>query len=520
MHLSASNYLSNQSLFMNRIFLLIASLLAFECTGYTQIVSMDSTFSDDAFLQTRLSRPTMYSRPMAVDANGEIWLAGGSVVTPGLLAIKYNYNGDSIGLLKINNLAGEGYAAAAVTIQDDGKILLDQHKQFLHRNNENGTPDSTFGVNGKAPVHGVEIREIITGPDGKIYAAGEKYDSQTILPNGAVVLAFDATGRPDSSFSDDGIFSYADGTFDLLFSLRLQADGKVVVSGFSYYGSGGGRPATIYRFTTTGVLDSTFGTGGVVKEFFTGMSEAYGLAIQSDQKILITGYTYLPYHAVVARYLHNGQRDSTFGQFGVSYIPQVSEGTDMIIKPDGKILVYGWNSLDSDTHQSALFQLLPDGALDPSFGNNGIYFSPNLGFSPPMTFATSGDNKIVACGAVAFYTSNSVAHYLAIQRFITDLNVGTISPPVGLSDAGLFIYPNPVSSFLSLKFNLENAGNLDIELLDLSGKRVQTIHQNQLFAAGDHEESFYLDENLIPGQYVLCLWVAGKKAVSIQIQKN
>ena len=472
---------------------------------------MDSTFSEDGFTQTGVAPPTMYSRPMGVLPNGNIVLGGLSINPLQLKVNTYNPNGDSISTIMHPYTANVDNGATAIKILDDGKMLFTNASTQLFRYFADGTLDSTFGVNGIAPLYGAEIREIVTAPNGKIFAVGQDWP-------GGVVLAFDANGRPDSTFSEDGVFNYQSGDLDFFYSIRLQGDGKIVVCGFSYYNSIG-RPSTLIRIMANGVLDPSFGEGGVWEDNFSGGGEAYGMAIQADQKILITGYTIPPYHAVVARYLPDGNRDSTFGQFGISNIPQVSEGTDIIIKPDGKILVYGWYNQNSDTHKTALIQLLPDGSFDPSFGNNGIYLSPYLGMMPPMTFNLLDDNKIIACGAKSFYTSNSVVRYLALQRFIMDFNVGTISPKNSQFEAGLFIYPNPVTTSLTLKFNLEFAENLDLEILDLNGKPVQIVRRNHFFEAGEHEESIQLDGNIPSGQYVLSLWASGKKVIGIQFSK-
>ena len=71
----------------------------------------------------------------------------------------------------------------------------------------------------------------------------------------------------------------------------IQPDGKLVVSGESNAGGSSVYNALLLRYNTSGTLDSTFnGTGSVIVPFGTS-SGLLGLTLQSDGKIVATGYT-------------------------------------------------------------------------------------------------------------------------------------------------------------------------------------------------------------------------------------
>ena len=51
------------------------------------------------------------------------------------------------------------------------------------------------------------------------------------------------------------------------------------------------------------------------------------------------------------------------------------------------------------------------------------------------------------------------------------------------------IYPNPVASFIYLTLDMENDGNVNIRLYDISGRKVKTL-LNQQIGQGFHTLQF------------------------------
>ncbi len=111
-----------------------------------------------------------------------------------------------------------------------------------------------------------------------------------------------------------------------------------------------------------------------------------------------------------------GDLDATFGSGGVVVTPFSSPvfyvvNSSMLVQPDGKIVVCGGMANDEDQYLGFfLARYHPTGALDASFGTNGI----NIDFSGPHTgsdIALQPDGKIVAVGfdsgfAVRRYNAN------------------------------------------------------------------------------------------------------------------
>ncbi len=64
------------------------------------------------------------------------------------------------------------------------------------------------------------------------------------------------------------------------------------------------------------------------------------------------------------------------------------------------------------------------------------------------------------------------------------------------------IYPNPVSEFVNLEFELEHSSNVSIAIFDIFGKKVRTLFAGNLFA-GKYQKQFDLD--IVNGTYLIKL---------------
>src|ERR1043166_4463159 len=110
------------------------------------------------------------------------------------------------------------------------------------------------------------------------------------------------------------------GTDDGGFAMVLQPDGKIVVGGYAVNGSGN-KDFALVRYNYNGTLDTTFNTTGKVVTDFNGTSDRiWGLALQSDGKIVAVGETVKPVtldnDVAIARYTTAGALDTTFGGTG------------------------------------------------------------------------------------------------------------------------------------------------------------------------------------------------------------
>src|SRR5439155_20767125 len=105
-------------------------------------------------------------------------------------------------------------------------------------------------------------------------------------------------------------------------ALAIQADGRIVAAGTRDINA-----FALARYTTSGLLDKTFGDRGkVTTDVGPGETSANGVAIQTDGRIVAGGVTNVPHEAgdtfvpgmfALARYLRNGMLDRSFSWDGM-----------------------------------------------------------------------------------------------------------------------------------------------------------------------------------------------------------
>lgn len=134
----------------------------------------------------------------------------------------------------------------------------------------------------------------------------------------------------DATFNGNGkiLTSISTGT-DEAQDVAIQADGKIVVAGYSSNGTN--FDYVVVRYNTDGTLDNTFGASGKLVLNISNYDMAYAVAINTDGKIYVAGITgatsfYGGGNFGVVRLNPNGTTDTTFGTNGVATV--TFPGTD------------------------------------------------------------------------------------------------------------------------------------------------------------------------------------------------
>src|SRR4030095_14527533 len=105
--------------------------------------------------------------------------------------------------------------------------------------------------------------------------------------------------------------------------------------------------ASLHAFAQPGYLDGTFGVGGtVITSITNGDDFGISVAIQTDNKLVVSGYSYngSNYDVAVIRYNSDGTQDSSFGNAGIVITPIGTNndfGLSVAIHTDGKTVVGG-----------------------------------------------------------------------------------------------------------------------------------------------------------------------------------
>jgi uncharacterized delta-60 repeat protein len=276
---------------------------------------------------------------IAVQADGKILVGGDFMTLDGQPCSSLGrVNSDGTLDNQFNpGLAMEDQSPSVLTlaVQADGKILVGglftelggQPCQNLGRLNADGTLDLGF-----APEPDGAVNCVLVQGDGSILVSGD-----FSVMAGQVcycVGRLNADGTPDSGFNAGTMYGY-------VWSLALQADGKVVLGGWFTTGTlPWGPPTFLARLNADGSLDSQFNPQASLM--------VNSLAVQADGKILVGGqFTTLGGQARcnLGRLNADGTLDS---QFDVPVGSAEDAGDDfnfvypLVAQPDGTILLGGW----------------------------------------------------------------------------------------------------------------------------------------------------------------------------------
>src|SRR5215216_947068 len=103
-------------------------------------------------------------------------------------------------------------------------------------------------------------------------------------------IALAASGGLDTTFSGDGRKTTDFGAHEQAYGIAIQSNGKIVVVGRSTPGS----DFALARYNTNGAPDTTFSGDGRLLTDFGGDDFAYDVAVQADGKIIAVGNTCNP----------------------------------------------------------------------------------------------------------------------------------------------------------------------------------------------------------------------------------
>lgn len=328
-----------------------------------------------------------------------------------------------------------------------------------------GDLDPSFGEDGRVhasldalrPAGGLDPRR-----QGGAYVGGVSPDGR-----GLSLAAYDRQGSLDRAFGGDGTTAAAFG---------LPVYPATIVS------QGGDRPLAIgsladegfalARFSADGELDRSFASDGTAVTRFPGFEARASSAIVTpyNGKVLVGGsrfpdgrdrLTDTP-DVIVARYHMNGTLDESFGDAGIVVVPQhraIGRASALAARPNGQIVVLAEAGVSRDqTTITNLIQLLPDGRLDPSFGDGGSTGGSIFGIAGSTTAGVELDES----GAILIggdYVDDRGVSQLFAARHTPD---GAIDPSFGSSGDGFATIPFPRSGLYTSDFDLDRKGRLVI----------------------------------------------------------
>jgi uncharacterized delta-60 repeat protein len=268
-----------------------------------------------------------------------------------------------------------------------------------------GYLDHTFSDDGKVltNVAGDDTGEAVAvQADRKVVVAGTTHGGTDIA-----LVRYDTGGALDPSFDGDGIVITDLSGDDAAFAVAIQADGKIVVGGFT----DDGVSAALLRYDTDGTLDTTFGDGDGVATISAGTGAVFvGIAIQSDDSIVAAGmgnFTgFFGGDALVARFDPSGVPDASFGGGDGITTTKIGFGGfvgDVGLQSDGAIVVVGASLSITGNENMAVLRFDSTGTLDTTFGGDGIVKTDaTAGPDSGSAVALLSDGSIVAIGTSGY----------------------------------------------------------------------------------------------------------------------
>jgi uncharacterized delta-60 repeat protein len=412
----------------------VAGKKRFAVTRYNSDGSLDTSFNGSGKL-------TMVIGPANDEANSVIQQTDGKLVVVGssgndFAVVRYNPDGSldtdfkGGGMLTTDIGADSIDKAASVVQQLDGKLVVagTSNDDFaLVRYETDGSLDTDFNGSGKlttaiGPSFDTAT-SVIQQADRKLVVAGYSFNGSNY---DFALVRYEKDGSLDTTFNGTGKLTTAIGTStDMAYSLIQQADGKLVVSGFSDNGSN--NDFALVRYNTDGTLDTTFnGSGKLTVAFGSSSDIASSVIQQADGTLVAAGYSTIGSNTdfSVARFNNNGSLDATFNGTGklTTNVGGSDIASSLIQQADGKLVVAG-RSLSGSNFDFAIVRYLSNGTLDAAFDSDGI-LRVNImqtSESESLSLAQQSDGKLVAAG----YASNNGDDDFALVRYNPDGTLDT-----------------------------------------------------------------------------------------------
>jgi uncharacterized delta-60 repeat protein len=290
-----------------------------------------------------------------------------------------------------------------------------------------GDPDISFGTGGLVLTPAATVANaVFLQPDANIVAAGAAQGSAGL---DFAVVRYGPTGLLDISLGGTGIVTTdISGFDDVARAAVLQPNGRIVAAGSSALDADGtGSVFALVRYMANGFLDGSFGTGGKVTTSFSGDDRANALVLQTDGKLVAAGVASngVTGDFALARFSTGGVLDSGFGTGGKvsTDIGGDDQANAMVLQPDGKLVVAGVTR-QGGSGDFALVRYLANGTLDVSFGFGGVVTTDFGGDDAATALVLQPDGKLVAAGV----TRQNASGDFALVRYLAN---GTLDTAFG-----------------------------------------------------------------------------------------
>ncbi len=251
----------------------------------------------------------------------------------------------------------------------------------LTRTNPNGTPDLSFGTNGRVVVQASKLEKGLAGmvvlPDNRILVLSNKDGGGVILSrfsaNGELEVRQTLTLPDSAPTMNEASFSAN--------ALGVDNAGKAVLAGHMFVTTNAGmryRAALVRLDPSSFQLDGGFGTQGITVSVDSSAFRTFtDLELDSQGRIVSVGMVSSGTTGsfLVERYLKNGKLDTSFGQGGRATIVfdgvTTSQASGVALAKNGNIFVVGQVNVGQANESVGLARLNPKGGTNVNANPGG-----------------------------------------------------------------------------------------------------------------------------------------------------
>jgi uncharacterized delta-60 repeat protein len=310
-----------------------------------------------------------------------------------------------------------------------------------------GTLDTTFGTGGTVTTSfpdGVAGIGAFEQSNGDIVAVAQ-VNFVNNVGTGIGLVRYTSAGELDTTFGTNGITvtTFAGIAFDP-FGFAVHKNGDILVAGVATTKSGRNEFG-LARYTATGVLDTTFGTNGLVTTKVGVRSDApSALLLQPNGQIVMGGFEVaegnIPGMMSLVRYNANGTLDTTFGKGGISLASVTFLGPETLaLLSNGDYLGVGQNASGNTgivaefSSKGVLLSKVTSAKVVAALSSSQSAV-PNVMFQSPTVFQPNG-HYVVATTSCTFHSECRGTKF-AMNRFLEtgktdttfDSNVSSFDP--------------------------------------------------------------------------------------------
>ena len=305
-------------------------------------------------------------------------------------------------------------------------------------------PDGSLDTSCNGTGEFIDTGNVATASDVVVLDDGSFVVAGTMQINNLSTLflaKFNSSCNIDISFGNFGVATFSEFSGTSGQALALQDDGKIVVVGDEYptISDSSDQRILVARFSSTGVLDTSFATGGRFISSPNEKGSAADVTIDSSGHIVFAGSivgTIAADAAIVGRLTSSGQLDNSFGDLGY-FINELSGDPQLksvALRPNGHLVAVGSFIEPTPGATKSILTLCLDntGILDAECGSTGWGYLGASTIDAVATSVTVTADGFIIMGGTVFPVSTEPSHPF-VMRLGPDL-----VPDISFATSGIW----------------------------------------------------------------------------------